>query len=231
MNPPIPDAALKALATFDTCAVANAIECFDVRLRNEGFTNNTLQCHFPDMPPMIGYAVTLRVRSSNPPMEGGTYAQHTDWWDQLDAVPGPHVVVIQDADRRPGGGGAFIGEIHAAILQALGCVGVITDGAVRDVPAVGRTGFQLFSRTLSVSHAYMHVIEVNTPVEVAGLHIRAGDLIHGDRHGIVRIPLAVAAELPVVAARVRDQERVILEFCRSANFSKAGLRKILGEPC
>jgi len=230
MNPSIPDSALKALATFNTCEVANAIECFDVRLRNEGFTNNTLQCHFPELPPMVGYAVTLRVHSGNPPMQGGTYAQRTEWWDQLDTVPGPHVVVIQDADRRPGIG-AFVGEVHAAILQALGCIGVVTNGAVRDVPEIKPLGFPLFSGSLSVSHAYMHVVEVNTPVEVAGLRIHAGDLIHGDQHGIVRIPRQIAPELPEVVARVRAKEREILEFCRSANFSKAGLRKILGEPC
>jgi 4-hydroxy-4-methyl-2-oxoglutarate aldolase len=229
MNPSISGSALKALTTFNTCEVANAIECFDVRLRNEGFTNNTLQCHFPELPPMVGYAVTLRVHSGNPPMQGGTYAQRTEWWDQLDAVPGPHVVVIQDADRRPGIG-AFIGEVHAAILQALGCIGVVTNGAVRDVPEIKPRGFPLFSGNLSVSHAYMHVVEINTPVEVAGLRIHAGDLIHGDQHGIVRIPRQIAPELPEVVARVRAQEREILDFCRSANFSKDGLRKILGEP-
>jgi len=228
MNPPISDSALKALATFNTCEVANAIECFDVRLRNEGFTNNTLQCHFPELPPMVGYAVTLRVHSGNPPMQGGTYAQRTEWWDQLDAVPGPHIVVVQDADRRPGIG-AFVGQVHAAILQALGCIGVVTNGAVRDVPEVKPMGFPLFSGNLSVSHAYMHVVEVNTPVEIAGLRIHAGDLIHGDQHGIVRVPRQIAPELPEVIARTRAQEREILEYCRAANFSKAGLRRILGE--
>jgi regulator of RNase E activity RraA len=228
MNPPLPPAALNALASFDTCAVANAIECFDVRLRNEGFADDSLQCRFPTLPPIVGYAVTLRVRSGNPPMQGGNYEPRTDWWEQLAAVPVPRIVVIHDADRRPGIG-AFVGEMHAAILQALGCIGVITNGAVRDLPAVGRTGFQLFSSRLSVSHAYMHVVETNTPIEVAGLHIEPGDLIHGDQHGIVRIPPAIAPELPAVVARVRAQERPLLEFCRSENFSKDGLRKLLAE--
>lgn len=230
MNPPIPDVARQALATFDTCAVANAIECFDVRLRNEGFTRDTLQCHFPELPPIVGYAVTLRVHSSNPPMEGRGYAQRTDWWEQLEEVPAPRIVAIQDADRRPGVG-AFIGEVHAGILQALGCIGVITNGAVRDLQAVKRTGFQLFSGSLSVSHAYMHVAEVNMAVEIAGLRIQPGDLIHGDQHGIIRIPREIAAELPEVVARQDARERQVLDFCRSENFSKEGLRKILDEPC
>ena len=229
MEPPIPDTALRALATFDTCAIANAIEGFHVRLRNEGFTSNSLHCRFPQLPPIVGYAVTLRVRSGNPPMEGGTYLDRTDWWDQLDLQPVPHIVVIEDADNPPGGG-AFVGEIHAAILQALGCVGVVTNGAVRDLGAVERTGFQLFSGTVSVSHAYTHVVEVNAPVQVAGLRIAPGDLLHGDRHGVLRIPREVASELPETIARVRAREREILDLCRSENFSKAELRKNLGKP-
>ena len=230
MEPPIPDTVLRALATFDSCAIAKAFECFHVRLRNEGFSNASLHCRFPTLPPMVGYAVTLRVRSGNPPIEGGTYLDRTDWWDQLDFQPVPHVVVIEDADNPPGDG-AFVGEIHAAILQALGCVGVMTNGAVRDLAAVERTGFQLFSGSVSVSHAYTHVVEVNAPVEVAGLRIAPGDLLHGDHHGVICIPREVASELPETIARVRTWEREVLDLCRSETFSKADLREILGKPC
>lgn len=226
MNPPVPEATLKALAGFDTCAIANAIESFHVRLRNEGFTSSGLQCHFPQFAPLVGYAVTLRVRSGNPPMEGGSYLDRADWWDKLDLQPKPHVVVIEDADS-PSGIGAFVGEIHAAILQALGCVGVITNGAVRDLPAVEDRGFQLFSGSVSVSHAYTHVIEVNGPVTIAGLRIAPGDLLHGDRHGVIRIPTDIAQGIPDAIARITVREREILEHCRSENFSKTELLKIL----
>lgn len=230
MKPPIPEATLKALAAADSCAIANAIECFHVRLRNEGFTDSRLQCRFPQLPPMVGYAVTLRVRSGNPPVEGGTYLDRADWWDKLELQPVPHIVVIEDGDTPPGTG-AFVGEIHAAILQALGCVGVITNGAVRDLASVERTGFQMFSGSVSVSHAYTHVVEVNAPVTVAGLRIAPGDLLHGDQHGVVRIPSAVALELPDAIARVTQREREILQLCRSGNFSISELRKLLAPPC
>ena len=229
MTPPLPDAALAALAAFDTCAIANAIERFDVRLRNEGFTSDQVRCHFPERPPTVGYAGTRRVHRSNPPLEGGAYAESTGWGEANETVPAPRVVVVHDSDRRTGVG-ALIGEVHAAILRALGCVCAITNGAVRDLAAVGSTGFQLFSSTVSVSHAYMHVVEINTPVEIAGLRIKPGDLLHGDRHGIVRIPQPIAAELPEVIARMKAHERRILEFCRSPQFSRAGLRQILSEP-
>ncbi|MEO6741864.1 MAG: RraA family protein [Chthoniobacteraceae bacterium] len=230
METPIPEATLKALAACDTCAIANAIECFDVRLRNEGFSNSGTRCNFPQLPPMAGYAVTLRVRSGNPPAEGGTYLDRTEWWDQLDLQPVPHVVVIEDTDETPGVG-AFVGEIHSAILQALGCVGVVTNGAVRDLGAVERTGFHLFSKDVSVSHAYMHVVGVNVPVNVAGMCIEPGDLLHGDRHGVIRIPSEIAPKLPETIARIQSREREILDFCKSGKFSKADLRRMLSKPC
>ena len=225
---PVAPATLEALSRFDTCAVTNAIESFAVRLRNEGFTCDALACQTPDLPPLVGYAVTLRVHSSNPPMEGGAYAQRTDWWDRLEEVPAPRVLVIEDSDRRPGVG-AFVGEVHAAILRALGTVAVVTNGAVRDVPAVRRAGFQLFSGSVSVSHAYMHVVEVNEPVVIGGLHIRSGDLLHGDRHGIVSVPAGIADQLPAVLERLRGHEQRIVEFCRSGGFSKAGLRELISQ--
>ena len=106
-------------------------------------------------------------------MEGGFYVDRTDWWDDLAEMPAPHIVVIEDADRRVGTA-AFVGEIHAAILQAMGCVAVVTNGAVRDLEQVERLGFQLFSGNVSVSHAYAHVAKVDTPVRVAGLNITTG---------------------------------------------------------
>ncbi len=230
MEPPITQAELKALTAFDTCAVANAIECFDVRLRNEGFSDSSIRCHFPQLAPLAGYAVTLRVRSGNPPMEGGAYLDRSDWWDQIEAQPAPHIVVVEDVDDIPGVG-AFVGEIHSAILRALGCVGVITNGAVRDLAAVERTGFQLFSGSVSVSHAYMHVIAVNVPVNVAGMCIYPGDLLHGDRHGIIRIPPQIAPKLPATIAGIQAREREILQFCKSGEFSKPGLRRMLRKPC
>ena len=225
MNQLVSQQTLTALATLDTCAVTNAIECFDVRLRNEGFTNSTISCRLPELPPMVGYAMTLRVRSSSPSWKGDGYLDRTDWWNQLRAQPAPHVLVIQDMDQHPGKG-AFIGEVHAAILLALGGVGAVTNGAVRDLPAVERLGFRLFSGGVAVSHSYMHVVEVGGPVEVGGLKIAPGDLLHGDRHGIVHIPFEVAEKIPETVARIRERERDIVDYCQSAGFNLEGLRRV-----
>jgi 4-hydroxy-4-methyl-2-oxoglutarate aldolase len=221
---------LNALLLLDSCSVANAIEALDVRLRNEGFSEPRLFCRFPKLPPMVGYATTLRVRAASPPWKGSSYLDRTDWWGHLGATHLPHVVVIQDMDAYPGRG-AFIGEVHANILKAFGCVGFVTNGAVRELAAIEGLNLQLFSETVSVSHAYVHVVEFGMPVEVAGLQIRPGDLLHGDQNGLVRIPMEIAKDLPEIATRLREREKQIIAYCRSAEFSISGLRALIDNGC
>lgn len=136
------------------------------------------------------------------------------------------MVVIQDMDNDPGRG-AFIGEVHANILKALGCVGFVTDGSVRDLVAIEGLNLQLFSKTVSVSHAYVHVVEYGTPVQVAGLEIRPGDLLHGDQNGLIPIPTEIAKDIPNIANRLREREKQIIAYCRSAEFCVLGLRALL----
>lgn len=219
---------LAALAALDTCTVANAIETFDVRLRNEGFANRSIQRLTSSAVPLVGYAATVRIRCSNPPMRGHNYPDRTDWWNSLLALPAPRVVVIEDVDETPGTGG-FIGEVHAAILKALGCVGVITNGTVRDLPAIQSTGFQLFASGLAVSHAYIHIVDFGHPVEIGGLAIKPGDLLHADVHGLLSVPLEVAANIPAAAARLIAHERKVLALCHSGGFTAERLREAVKE--
>jgi regulator of RNase E activity RraA len=209
---------IEKLRALDTCTVSNAVERLNVRLRNEGFVSGVLHCQFPDLPPMIGFAATGRIRTMSPPMTHRCYYDRMDWWNYVASLPGPRVMVLEDADPQPGLG-AFVGEIHAAISQGLGSVGCVTNGAVRDLPAVKALGFQLFAGSLSVSHSYAHIIEFGEPVEIGGLKIRSGDLIHGDLHGVLTIPLEIAADVPAEASRILAEERELIAFCAAAEFS------------
>lgn len=229
-HPSLPATLPGELAAFDTCTIADAIERTDVRLRNEGFSaSSVLQCHFPELPPMVGYAVTLRVRSSQPPMRGGRYRERTEWWEALADWPSPHVLLIEDLDHHPGRG-AYLGETHAALFQAMGCVGVVTNGSVRSLPAIARRRLPLFSGSVSPSHAYIHVVEAGTPIELAGLRVSPGELIHGDQHGLVRIPLAVAPEIPAVAAQIQAHKQRLVALCESPQFSREMVRAAMNEP-
>jgi 4-hydroxy-4-methyl-2-oxoglutarate aldolase len=149
---------------------------------------------------------------------GRCYFDRMDWWTWLESLPGPRVLILQDVDHAPGLG-ALVGEIHAAIGLALNCAGCVTNGAVRDLEAVQALGFPLFSRRISVTHAYAHIVDFGNPVEIGGLLFHPGDLVHGDRNGVQTIPREIAAEVPDVVRRIQEQESELIRFCRSGAFS------------
>lgn len=214
--------ALSALERFDSCTVSNAIESFQIRTRNEGFVNGSVHCMFPGMDARAGYAVTARIRSSSTPITGRCYYAHAEWWSYVHSQPSPKFVAVQDMDESPGLG-ALLGEIHANIFKSLHCTAYLTNGSVRDLPGVESTNLQCFAASISVSHSYAHVVDYGVPVEIGGMVINPGDLLHGDRHGVVCVPLQVAGDVPAEAARLLDKERELIEFCRSSSFSLEGL--------
>jgi 4-hydroxy-4-methyl-2-oxoglutarate aldolase len=222
-------AQLEQFRRLSTCLVASAIETFRVRLPNTGFANSSIQCIFKDQPAMAGYAATARMRSANPRMEASKsydYYDRTDWWNEILAIPAPRVVVIEDVDTPPGMG-AFVGEVHANILLALGCVGIVTNGAVRDLPDIRPTEFQMFAGNVSVSHAYSHIFDFGGTVEVGGLTVRPGDLIHGDCHGVQTVPLEIADKIPAAAREVRQRRQNLVGLRRSAAFTLDKLRQAI----
>jgi 4-hydroxy-4-methyl-2-oxoglutarate aldolase len=234
MNPPSPEGAcatmsklnseqLQALSRLDACTLANAIETFHERLRNEGFVDHTVHCLFPRLQPLLGYAATIKIRGSAPPTTDGAYPDRTDWWDYILSLPAPRVVVVQDVATRLGLG-SLIGAVHMNILRALHCVGVVTNGSVRDIPAAESAGFHFFAGSISVSHAYVHIVDIGKPVEIGGLTIKSGDLLHGDLHGVQSIPLDIAAEIPAAAAKITAKEQALIALCRSPEFTLEKLR-------
>ena len=223
MTAPLTPQQLESLRRLDASTLANAIETFHERLRNEGFMSNDLHCLLPQLQPMLGYAATLKIRGSAPPTTAGLYAESPEWWNYVLSVPAPRVVVVQDISTRTGLG-ALVGAVHLNILRALHCVGVVTNGSVRDIPAAESAGFQFFAGSVTVSHAYVHIVEMGKPVDVGGLTVRSGDLLHGDVHGVQSIPLDIAAKVPPVAAEIAAKEQALIALCRSPEFSLEKLR-------
>jgi regulator of RNase E activity RraA len=213
---------LEEIRQFDTCTIANAIEQFQVRLRNEGYARPGLRCVTGGNPRLIGYAATARLRSSDPPMSGKAYLDRTDWWTAIERLPRPRIAVIEDRDVAAGAA-SCVGEIHAAILKAFGCLGVITNGAVRDIPGVQRLPFDMFAGAVAVSHSYSHLVDLGEPVEILGLRVASGDLLYADCHGVISIPAEIAAQLPAAAAKIRDHEQRIVAVCQSPDFSREKL--------
>jgi len=214
---------LEILRRLDACTLANAIETFHQRLRNEGFVNSSVHCLFSDLAPMLGHAATVKIRGSAPPTAAGIYTDRTDWWEYVRSVPAPRVVVVQDMATQVGLG-SLLGAVHVNILFALGCVGAVTNGSVRDLPAAKKLGFHLFAGSVSVSHAYVHIVEFGAPVEIGGLTIQSGDLLHGDLHGVQSVPLEVADKFPLAAAEIIAREQELIALCQSKDFSIEKLR-------
>jgi regulator of RNase E activity RraA len=209
---------LERLRRFDTCTLSNAIERLNIRQRNDGFITGPITCRFPQLSPVIGYAVTARMRSSMIPIGGHCYHEHPEFWKYVDSLAGPRILVIQDADHAIGLGALF-GEIHARISRALGCVACVTNGTVRDLPGIEALGFQLFAGGVSVSHAYAHVVDFGEPVEIGGLRIQSGDLLHGDLHGVHTIPITAARELPDLAEQVLRDDHELFDLTARKDFS------------
>jgi regulator of RNase E activity RraA len=133
--------------------------------------------------------------------------------------------VLEDKDNPPGRG-AFVGDMHAAILKALGCIGYVTNGAARELPAVRAMGVQLFAGNVAVSHAYAHIFDLGASITVGGMEVRPGDLLHGDQHGLLTIPTKIAGAILAVAAEIQKEEQKVISFCRSSTFSVAKLAEV-----
>jgi regulator of RNase E activity RraA len=173
---------------------------------------------------MVGYAYTATCRASTAPPETAT-ALRLASWRALEAVPAPRIMVIQDLDD-PVGVGAYWGDVQSNIHRALGCVGAVTNGSVRDLDEVHALGFHFFAGSVSVSHAYVHLVEIGNPVVVGGITVRPGDLLHGDQHGVIAVPLEIAGRIAEGVEKVERVERQVISYCQSPGFSRQGLEDV-----
>jgi len=218
---------IEALRKITSPSVANAIETFNVRPRNQGYMSGDLRALFPELGPLVGHAVTALIRAEPAPVDGHR-ASTFGYWDFIQTIPEPRVVVVHDLDE-PRGQGSQWGEVQANIHKALGCAGVITDGAVRDLDEVRTLGFQFVAAHISVSHAYVHLVDFGLPVKVGGLWVKPGDLVHADQHGVVTIPPDLAPKIPDAVAKIEATERRIISLCQSREFSAERLKALYRE--
>jgi 4-hydroxy-4-methyl-2-oxoglutarate aldolase len=221
---PLTTQQIDVLKKITSPSVANAIETFKVRPREEGNLSSDIRALFPELGPMVGYAVTCLIRAERGPIEGHR-ASIFGWWDFVQTIPAPRVIVVHDLDN-PRGQGAQWGEVQANIHRALGCVGVVTDGSVRDLGEVRALGIQFCAAHVSVSHANVHMVDFGIPVKVGGVWIKPGDLIHGDQHGVLTLPEEIAPRIPEAIATVEADERKIISVCQAPGFTADKLKEV-----
>lgn len=212
---------LDDLRRFDTPTICDAIERLNVRGRLEGCSGAEVRCLLPATGIMLGYVTTVELDYSTldrPAVPGNWLA----WVKAMEACPMPGVLVIKDAGPRPRRA-ALWGDVMGWAAKQLGLVGVVTDGLVRDTPQLQALGMHLYAAGLTASHGNPRVLRVNVPVDIDGMRVAPGDLLHGSADGLATIPLEHAAGVAAAAAQISAHEAAVIDYTRSANFSVEGL--------
>jgi hypothetical protein len=229
--PSLPDRhSLEALRAWDTPTICNALEIVAPARRAIGFTRRPLVACFPEMKPVVAFARTALIRSREPHPRDRESANRIrlGYYEHIAAEPMPSLSVIQDIDAPDTGFGAFWGEVQTHVHKGLGCVGVITDGSVRDLDAMA-SGFFVLAGSIMPSHAHVHLVEFGGTVSVAGMIVSANDIIHADRHGAVVIPPDAVAKIPAAVDLLTRREKVLIEASKQPGFSIDELRKAYRE--
>src|SRR6202048_4693457 len=229
--PSLPDRhSLEALRPWDTPTICNALEIVAPARRAYGFTRRPLVAPFPELKPIVGFARTGLIRSREPhprDRDSATRMRLGDY-EHIAEKPLPSISVLQDIDAPDAGFGAFWGEVQTHVHAGLGCVGVITDGSVRDLDAMA-PNFLVLAGSIMPSHAFVHLVEFGGTVSVAGMVVSANDIIHADRHGAVVIPPDAVAKIPEAVDLLTRRERVIIEASKQPGFSIEQLRRAFRE--
>lgn len=204
---------LARLAKYDTPTICNVIELFNVRPRNRGYMDARVKANYPEFPPVVGFACTASFRSDAPPVGGDAYGSIQKQLDQFAELPGPAMVVFQDLDDPPAA--AVFGEVMCSTYQAFGSVGLVTNGAGRDLEQVRALKYPVFTGSTICSHGYCHMLHLGLPVRVGGLMVYQGDLLHADANGVTNIPPEIAADVAQVADEFIAAEALLIDYVKA----------------
>ena len=215
----LPDDLLTLLRGVDTPTVCNAIEVVHGHRGFDRFTKGTMQHSKPGDPPIVGFARTAKIAGLAPSTEDPEVirARRMDYFRSMAAGLSPSAAVIEDTDY-PNCIAGWWGEVHVAVHKGLGLQGAITNGVMRDLDVID-DGFPVLAGSIGVSHGFVHVVEIGRPVNIFGLTVKQGELIHGDRHGALVIPNDVIPHLKAAINTVVFNEAIVLEPARQKGFN------------
>jgi regulator of RNase E activity RraA len=219
MAPSLTSDQTEFLRSMDTPTVCNVIEMVAPERRGHGYTVKHLFCPFANLPPIVGFAKTVTAKAKDKVSLSDYMGKRMDYLDYVAAEPRPSIAVIEDIDDEVGYG-AFWGEVQSNIHKALGCVGVVTNGSIRDIPMIA-PGFQMLAGSLSPSHAYSHVEDFGIPVTVHGMKVNSGDLIHADQHGAVVVPLEIIPKMKAALDELTAREARIINAAKEVGTVEA----------
>lgn len=209
---------IDTLRSVDTPSICNAIEVAQGKRGFAQFTRGTVLSCDPKLPAICGYARTAKIRALVPPEEPVDVLQERRmaYYKYMSEGSSPSITVIEDLDY-PNCVGAFWGEVNTTIHQGFGIMGAITNGVMRDLGDLA-PGFQVVAGSVGPSHAFVHVVEIATPVEIFGMSVSDGDFIHADRHGAVVVPPDILPKLSDSLKKMQDAEQLVLGPAREPGF-------------
>ena len=219
---PLPPSLLAELAKHDTPTICNSLEIMDPSRRGFGYTKGSFVVGLPALPPVVGYARTAEIRAASPFDPAEKLAIAMEMYEYVQSGAQPSIVAMQDLDYESGVGANW-GEIHTQLFHRLGALGTVTNGAIRDLHA-NHPGYQLLGSRVSPSHRHVRVVSIAREVDVCGMCVKDGDIIHMDQHGAVCFPPAMAHGLPEAIAVMVGRERLLLDVINSENFSLDAVR-------
>lgn len=212
-------ALIEKLRQHDTPTICNAIEIAQGGRGFDAFTKRTMLSSDPAGPPIVGFARTARLRSNTPPTVplDAVKALRIQYFEYMANEPRASIAVVEDLDG-DAAQGAWWGEIHTAVHKGIGLCGALTNGLMRDLGDL-EPGFPVIAGGVGPSHAFIHVVDFGQPIEVFGLKIAPGDLVHADLHGAVVVPPKLYATLPTAIDKLLTLETFILGPAREPGFS------------
>jgi regulator of RNase E activity RraA len=218
------DQVLAELRKIDTPTITNVVATYPrnplcLGLYNpwteSWYTDTSIRCVYPELGAVVGYAVTCVYGLPDPNYSGRL--SFLDVVDALDAMKKPTILVIcqkwpPEIFHKAG----LAGEIMTTQMQAVGCVGLLSNGPSRDIDAIRRNRFQMLLGGVTAGHGEMAVQSVNVPVSVGGMDVAPGELIHMDENGAVKFPASKMEAVLTNARAMLAKENEQLERIRKA---------------
>lgn len=225
MTKSLPDV-LERLREFDTALLANTIGYIDTTPAEQYYMSGAIRSVTPELPPTVGIAFTCEVDTSTPESANAVGEDTLEgYYRQLDEIRDarlPAVWVVKCTGSRPDHE-CVAGEGMAYLLHSVGCRGIVTDGGVRDIQGMLKVPFAAYCRQITIHHCRLRFGTFNRPVEIGGIIVRPGEVIHANAEGVIKIPATCLATLPEAAARMRVFEEEALAVCRRTDL--AGMEK------
>jgi len=218
----------KLLGSVDTPTVCNAIEVAQGKRGFDRFTKSTM-LHSSPGEVAFGFARTARISGAKPPRESASMirALRMDYFRSMARGSGPRIAVVQDIDH-PNCIAGWWGEVHVAVHKGLGLSGAVTNGVMRDLDVIDG-GFPLLAGHIGPSHAFAHVVDIETTVDINGMWVDDGELVHADRHGAIVIPDNVIPVLADAIKKVMATEAIVLGPAREPGFDIRKLEEVWAE--